>query len=229
MQKKHEKSVIYDRPLVYRPDLAGAPQILHVGKSLLIISKPSGLLSVPGKAEGHKVSLESIMQAQYPDARIVHRLDLATSGVMVMARTAAAHRHLGLQFERRHVKKTYIARVDGEVPAQAGHIDMPMRCDWPNRPVQMIDADKGKRAITDFKRLEVKRGITRLRLTPTTGRSHQLRLHMLSIGHPILGDQLYAPNEAYRAVGRLQLHAETLELYHPDGGARISFEAACEF
>ena len=228
MQKLHEKSVIYDRELVYRPDLAGMPQILHVDKSLLIVSKPSGLLSVPGKAPGHKVSLESVMQAQYPDARIVHRLDLATSGVMVMARTAAAHRHLGLQFERRHVSKTYIARVWGEVPAASGHIDMPMRCDWPNRPVQMIDPDKGKRAITNFKRLEVKRGVTRLELKPITGRSHQLRLHMLSVGHPILGDQLYAPDEAYRAVGRLQLHAQTLELYHPDGGARMTFDAPCE-
>ncbi len=229
MQKHHEKSVIYDRPLIYRPDLAGKPQILHVDKSLLIISKPSGLLSVPGKAEGHKVCVESVLADDYPDARIVHRLDLATSGVMVLARRKPAQRHLGLQFERRHMTKTYIARVWGDVPAAAGHIDLPVRCDWPNRPVQMIDAEKGKRALTNFKVLEIKRGISRLRLTPITGRSHQLRLHMLSIGHPILGDQLYAPNEAYRAVGRLQLHAETLSLYHPDGGARMTFEAPCEF
>ena len=229
MKKLSKKTVIYDRPLVYRPDIAGNPQILHVDKSLLIVSKPSGLLSVPGKADGHKICLESVIKRDYPDARIVHRLDLATSGVMVMARTAAAHRHLGLQFERRHVEKSYLARVWGEVPAASGHIDMPMRCDWPNRPVQMIDAEKGKRAITNFKRLEVKRGVTRLRLMPITGRSHQLRLHMLALGFPILGDQLYAPNEAYRAVGRLQLHAESLSLYHPDGGERMTFDAACEF
>lgn len=225
----HSQTILYDRPLVYRPDLAGAPQILHADESLLVINKPSGLLSVPGKAAGHKVCVESVLADEYPQARIVHRLDLATSGVMVLAMNKAAQRHLGLQFERRHTKKSYIARVCGEVPAAAGHIDLPMRCDWPNRPVQMIDADNGKRAITDFKRLDMARGITRLRLTPTTGRSHQLRLHMLSIGYPILGDQLYAPDEAYRAVGRLQLHAEKLELYHPDGGERVMFEAPCEF
>jgi len=225
----HYKSVIYDRPLVYTPQNAPKPQVLHVDKSLLIVDKPSGLLSVPGKAAGHKVCLESLIHADYPQARIVHRLDLATSGVMVMAMNPAAHRHLGLQFERRHTAKTYIARVWGEVPALAGYIDLPLRCDWPNRPRQIVDHEQGKHAVTNFKRLDFDGTASRLHLTPLTGRSHQLRVHMLALGYPILGDQLYAPDEAYNAADRLQLHAESLEIHHPEGGKRVKFEAQCPF
>ena len=225
----HYSSVIYDRPLVYAPDTAPKPRVLHVDSSLLIVDKPSGLLTVPGKAQGHKVCLEQIIQTDYPEARIVHRLDLATSGLMVMAMNASAHRHLGLQFERRHTTKTYIARVWGQIEAMAGHIDLPLRCDWPNRPRQIVDKDKGKRAVTNFKRLELDGTASRLRLTPITGRSHQLRVHMLALGYPILGDQLYAPDEAFRAAPRLQLHAESLEIHHPEGGERIKFESQPPF
>ena len=219
----------------------------------LFVDKPAGLLSVPGKAADHKDCVESRLQRSDPQARIVHRLDLATSGVMVMARNAQAHRHLGLQFERRHVKKSYEALVWGRVSKGepettseiipeaeqetgqdiAGQIDLPLRCDWPNRPVQMVDETQGKRALTqwDVMGYELLGGqqVTRMALTPITGRSHQLRVHMLALGHPIIGDQLYAPDEAFAAAPRLMLHARWIEFHHPDGGERVSFSAPVPF
>jgi len=203
--------------------------IIDNDADLLIVNKPAGLLSVPGKSELHKDCLESRIQSIFPQARIVHRLDMDTSGIMVLAMNAKAHRHLGLQFERRHIKKTYRARVWGEMRGKTGRIDLPLICDWPNRPLQMVDFEHGKPAQTDWEVLGVGDGFTDVRLYPRTGRSHQLRVHMLALGHPILGDRFYAHGDAFKSADRLLLHAETLELRHPDGGKALRFSAPCPF
>lgn len=216
------------KPLIYRPPVNG-PHVLHIDDDILIASKPAGLLSVPGKAADHSDCLESRIQAEYPQARIVHRLDMATSGIMVLAMNAKAHRHLGLQFERRHICKTYVAQVCGSVVENSGTIDLPLRCDWPNRPLQMVDHDQGKSALTEWSVVERSKSSSKLLLMPKTGRSHQLRVHLLSIGHPILGDEFYATGEALLMADRLMLHAQSLELYHPADGRRLSFEDASPF
>ena len=159
-------------------------------EDLIFINKSAGLLSVPGKTEPDCV--EARLRDTHPNALTVHRLDMATSGVMVFAKNKAAQRHLGLQFERRHLEKTYIAVVDGQVEGDEGHIDLPLRADWPNRPLQMVCHEQGRPSQTDWKVLERYEDRTRLELTPLTGRSHQLRVHLLAIGHPILGDEFYA-------------------------------------
>ena len=216
------------RPLVYQPP-RGPVDIIYQDESFLIVDKPAGLLSVPGKAENHKDCLESRIHAEIPAARIVHRLDMATSGVMVMALTPEAHRHLGLQFERRHTAKTYIARVWGDMQDESGDIDLPLICDWPNRPLQMVDYESGKPAQTAWEVTARTDIYTQLRLTPKTGRSHQLRVHMNELGHPILGDGLYAHEDAYTAAPRLMLHAHTLSFRHPNGGAHVIFKVRCPF
>jgi len=198
-------------------------RIIHCDDDLLVVSKPAGLLSVPGKPAEHHDCLESRIQAQHSQARIVHRLDMATSGIMVLAMNAKAHRHLGLQFERRHIEKTYVADVWGQVKDEEGIIDLPLRCDWPNRPLQMVDYELGKSALTNWQVLERSKNSTRLLLTPKTGRSHQLRVHLLNIGYPILGDEFYAHNKARAAADRLMLHAQSLKLFHPTGGATKEF------
>ena len=216
------------KPLVYNPPIEPLA-ILHIDGDILITSKPAGLLSVPGKAAEHADCLELRIKDQHPNARIVHRLDMATSGIMIIAMNAKAHRHLGLQFERRHIKKTYIAHVWGSVEAETGEIDLPLRCDWPNRPLQMVDHELGKSAQTFYQVLSRDNNSTRLLLSPKTGRSHQLRVHLKSIGHPILGDEFYAGNEALKAAPRLMLHAERLEFFHPTGGERTDFCDPCQF
>jgi tRNA pseudouridine32 synthase/23S rRNA pseudouridine746 synthase len=165
----------------------------------------------------------------HPEARIVHRLDMDTSGVMVLAMNAQAHRHLGLQFERRKTEKTYVAEVWGQIERDAGEIDLPLVCDWPNRPKQMVSFEHGKPALTRWQVIMRNERTTRVRLFPFTGRSHQLRVHMLSLGHPIVGDRFYATGDALEASPRLRLHAESLTLHHPTGGRRVTFETACEF
>jgi tRNA pseudouridine32 synthase/23S rRNA pseudouridine746 synthase len=202
--------------------------ILHQDHELLVVNKPSGLLSVPGRGEHLADCLIARIQAVFPEALLVHRLDRDTSGVMVFAMTPHAQRHLGLQFEKRQVKKVYIARVYGAVEGAEGTVDLPLIVDWPNRPKQHVDHENGKPAVTDWK--VAKRGAneTRLRLFPQTGRSHQLRVHMQALGHPILGDPFYATGPALEAP-RLMLHAESLRLRHPDGGRGMNFKAKCPF
>jgi len=217
------------KPLIYAPPPEPGYEVLHKDDRVLAVSKASGLLSVPGKPAEHADCLEFRVRKAFPDARIVHRLDMDTSGVMVLALTPAAHRHLGLQFERRKTEKTYVARVWGDVAGSEGRIDQPLICDWPNRPRQMICLEHGKSAVTDWSVISRDNGSTRLLLKPLTGRSHQLRVHLLSLGHPILGDNLYAHPEALHAAERLQLHAQSLTLHHPDGGERITFQAECSF
>lgn len=203
-------------------------EILHQDHEILVANKPSGLLSVPGKGDHLADCLLSRIQAAFPEALLVHRLDRDTSGVMVFALTPHAQRHLGLQFEKRQVKKTYVARVWGVLEPKTGTVDLPLIVDWPNRPRQMVDHENGKTAVTDWRVLRHEGETTRVRLFPKTGRSHQLRVHMKEIGHPILGDPFYAEGPA-RDAPRLMLHAEELRLRHPDGGRGMSFRAKCPF
>ena len=202
--------------------------ILHHDHELLVVDKPAGLLSVPGKGPELADCLIARIQAVFPEALLVHRLDRDTSGVMVFALTPHAQRHLGLQFEKRQMKKTYVARVWGEMAEKEGTVDLPLIVDWPNRPLQHVNHETGKQALTDWKVMRVEGGNTRVRLFPKTGRSHQLRVHMLALGHPILGDPFYAKGEA-RDAPRLMLHAESLRLRHPDGGRGMNFRAKVPF
>jgi len=208
---------------------SGPVTVIYRDDELLLVDKPTGLLSVPGKAEDHKDCLETRVKATFPEALLVHRLDMDTSGLMVFAMTRASQRHLGLQFERRHVEKTYRAEVWGEVSPDDGEVDLPLIVDWPNRPLQKICAETGKLAQTRWSVISRTERVTALKLMPKTGRSHQLRVHMLAIGHPILGDRFYATGAALAASDRLMLHAESLTIYHPDGGKRVKFKASCPF
>ncbi len=213
-------------------DIYSPPQdplvILHADHEVVLVDKPSGLLSVPGKGEHLADCLIARVQAIYPQALLVHRLDRDTSGVMVFALTPHAQRHLGLQFENRQTKKTYVARVWGEMAARTGTVDLPLIVDWPNRPLRMVDPVNGRPAQTDWRVVRARDGETRVRLMPRTGRSHQLRVHMLALGHPILGDPFYATGSA-RAFPRLMLHSEVLQFRHPDGGQGMKITAPCPF
>ncbi|MEM6650709.1 MAG: pseudouridine synthase [Pseudomonadota bacterium] len=211
----------------YTPPTDPWIDLLHEDESFLILNKQAGLLSVPGKTEPD--CLESRVQEVFPDALTVHRLDMATSGVMVMARGKDNLAHLQQQFERRQTKKRYIAEVWGEVAEDSGTIDAPLICDWPNRPLQMICEERGRQAVTHWKVISRGSHRTRLALTPITGRSHQLRVHLQSIGHPILGDEWYAHEEAQKAAKRLLLHAEWLSFTHPQAGREVMFEAHAPF
>jgi tRNA pseudouridine32 synthase/23S rRNA pseudouridine746 synthase len=201
--------------------------ILYEDRSLLVVDKPPGLLSVPGKLEGRADCLETRLRRAYPGTLLVHRLDCDTSGVMIFARNKAAQGFLGQEFEQRRAKKTYIARVSGRLAPETGRVDLPIGVDWPNRPRQMVDPVKGRAAVTDWEVIDRTETETRVRLSPLTGRSHQLRVHMLALGHPILGDPIYS--EAADAYPRLMLHAETLALHHPDTKDWISFSAPIPF
>ena len=212
----------------YAPPL-GEIVVLHCDDDLLFVEKPSGLLSVPGKPLDHRDCLEARVVTEFPDALLIHRLDLETSGVMVFALNKRAQKHVNQQFERRVVEKTYIARVAGQVGADEGEIDLPLIADWPRRPMQKVCHETGKPARTRWRVLEREVEATRLELRPETGRSHQIRVHLKEIGHPILGDPFYASEDIYRAVARLQLHALSLELRHPSGGDWLRIEAPCPF
>ncbi len=202
--------------------------VVHLDHELLVVNKPSGLLSVPGRGALLADCLITRIQSEYPTALLVHRLDRDTSGAMVFALSANAQRHLGLQFEKRQIKKTYVARVWGQIEADTGTVDLPIIVDWPNRPKQMICHDTGRAAVTDWQVINRDRGETRVKLSPKTGRSHQLRIHMLALGHPILGDPFYGTLESQEAI-RLMLHSHRLRLRHPDGGEMMDFRAKLPF
>jgi tRNA pseudouridine32 synthase/23S rRNA pseudouridine746 synthase len=202
--------------------------VIHADHEILLVDKPAGLLSVPGKGEHLADCLLERVQAAFPESRLVHPLDQDTSGVKVFSLKPQAQRHLGLQFERRHVKKTYYAHVWGEMAKKTGTIDLPLIVDWPNRPRQHVNHETGKPAQTDWRVVRTRDGTTRVRLYPHTGRTHQLRVHMKEIGHPILGDPFYATGPA-RDFPRLMLHAESLKLRHPDGGKGMLFRAPVPF
>jgi len=214
------------REFVYAPSKAPL-SYLFTNNDLIIVEKPSGLLSVPGKTEPD--CLEARIRADFPEALTIHRLDMATSGVMVFARNPNAQRHIGLQFEKRMTEKTYLARIWGQLAKNEGQIDLPLITDWPNRPRQMVCHERGKPSLTAWKVLKREDQATYVALFPKTGRSHQLRVHMLAIGHPILGDRLYAHEEAFTAAPRLQLHAHKLKMRKPTGGDWIEFESPCPF
>lgn len=213
---------------VYTPPMVPL-EVLYRDENLLVLNKPAGLLSVPGRAEDHKDSLQSRVEAEFGTALVVHRLDMDTSGAIVMAFDKETHRHLSKQFEVKTVAKEYVCLVDGVVAGEEGEIDLPLRCDWPNRPLQMVDPELGKKALTRWRVRERVAGVTRLALTPVTGRSHQLRVHCLSLGHPILGDRFYAPREVIAKSPRLCLHAKELAFDHPCTGERLSLCAPCDF
>ena len=217
---------VYSRPLVYTPP-SDPLSLIAETKDYLLVDKPAGLLSVPGKSEPD--CLEARVQSYCPIALTIHRLDMATSGLMIFAKTKHAQRHLGLQFEKRQTIKSYLADI-AEVPSyNSGRINLPIWTDWPHRPRQMIDFEKGRTAITDWVVTRSGRGETRVCLYPLTGRSHQLRLHMLCLGHPIIGDQLYAPDEVFERSQRLHLHAHSLKFREPTGGDWVEFKSPCPF
>ena len=202
--------------------------VIHADHEVVVVDKPSGLLSVPGKGEHLADCLLTRVQEAFPTALLVHRLDRDTSGVMVFGLTPHAQRHLGLQFEKRQVKKAYVARVWGEMAEKTGTVDLPLIVDWENRPKQRVDHETGREAVTDWRVLRSGGGESRVRLMPRTGRSHQLRVHMAELGHPILGDPFYATGAA-REHPRLMLHSETLQFRHPDGGRGERFRATVPF
>jgi tRNA pseudouridine32 synthase/23S rRNA pseudouridine746 synthase len=204
-------------------------QIVYHDEQLLVLDKPSGLLAVPGRGPDLQDCLSARAQAQFPTALVVHRLDRDTSGLLVMALDAATQRALNRQFAAQQVSKRYVAVVFGSPPTDAGIIDLPMRKDFDNPPRHMIDLEQGRAARTEWRAIERLADRTRLEVLPKTGRSHQIRLHLLSIGHPILGDNLYAPPEALAMSDRLLLHSEELSLAHPSNGREITWRSPCPF
>lgn len=216
------------------PDYAYNPpdvplSILHHDSALLVVDKPSGLLSVPGKDPGKEDCLIDRLRLVFPEVLLVHRLDCDTSGVMVFALTKAAQGNLGQQFEKRQTKKIYVARLAGRLEPKEGTVDLPLCVDWPNRPRQHVNHERGKPAVTDYRVIRYDGDTTRVRLMPQTGRSHQLRVHMLELGHPILGDQIYAEGTARTNYPRMMLHAESLRIRHPELGKTMTFTAPLPF
>ncbi|AHM75796.1 bifunctional tRNA pseudouridine(32) synthase/23S rRNA pseudouridine(746) synthase RluA [Yersinia hibernica] len=214
----------------YNPPRDPWLHILYQDEHIMVVNKPSGLLSVPGRAAEHKDSIMTRIQADYPAAESVHRLDMATSGVIVVALNKAAERELKRQFREREPKKSYLARVWGHLAQDEGLIDLPLICDWPNRPKQKVCYETGKPSQTQYQVLSRDAdGSTRVKLSPITGRSHQLRVHMLAMGHPILGDRFYAHPEAKAMASRLQLHAQELCITHPEFGTAMHFKCEAPF
>lgn len=207
------------------PDI---PVVLHADDHVLVVDKQAGLLSVPGRGEDRADCLIARLREAFPTVLLVHRLDLDTSGVMVFALTPQAQRHLSKQFEDRLTKKVYVARLSGRLQPETGRVDLPLIVDWPNRPRQKVDHAEGRPAQTDWRVVRATDAETRVRLMPVTGRSHQLRVHMASLGHPILGDPLYATGTAADHP-RLMLHAESLRFRHPDTGVQTGFAAKVPF
>ncbi len=205
-------------------------RIVHQDDALLIVEKPSLLLSVPGRAEDNRDCLITRLQENgYPEARIVHRLDWETSGLLVLARDPDSHRELSRQFHDRETEKAYTALCWGEPAQDSGKIELPLRYDPPTKPRHVVDHKLGRHALTFWQVLERHSHFSRVELTPITGRSHQLRVHMLTIGHPLLGDRLYAHPKAMQAHSRLCLHASQLALTHPISGQRLHFTSPAPF
>ena len=203
--------------------------ILYEDSDLLLVRKPDLLLSIPGRHPLNKDCLITRLQQQYPTASIVHRLDLDTSGIMVIPLNKPTHAHISRQFQQREVKKSYHAIVFGVVEPDEGEVDLPIAADWDNRPRQMFCHERGKSALTRFEVLGRDTDRTRLLLKPVTGRSHQLRIHMRELGHPILGCDMYAHETALSMADRLMLHASTLELQHPATGQWIVGDCPPDF
>ena len=215
-------------PFVYSPPKTPL-DILYIDEDVLVVNKPSGLLSVPGKELKHRDSLEVRVKEQYANSLLVHRLDMDTSGVIIFALNKSSQRSLNLQFEQRAVKKIYEARVFGNINKNNGSIDLPLKVDWPNRPLQKVDIKEGKDALTHWHVLKRERNATRVRLMPESGRTHQLRVHMMSIGHAILGDRFYGNAIEINLAKDLQLHAKKLVVNHPKSGKSLELISKVPF
>jgi len=216
----------------YRPPIDPWIDIVYEDDRLILCNKPSGLLTVPGKDPSLADCLEVRVQAsypQYPATKVVHRLDKDTSGLLLLAFDKKALGSLGSQFEHRKVDKYYVARVWGDIDGDSGLVDLPLATDWENKPRQRVDHERGRASQTKWEVLVREGGVTRLKLTPLTGRTHQLRVHMLALGHPILGDTFYAEGPARAAADRLQLHAEMLQFAHPTDHAVHRYVAPAPF
>ena len=221
------------------PSTVPDPTVLHVDDALLVVDKPAGLLSVTGRGPDGQDCVHARLLRSWPDALVVHRLDMATSGLMVFARGAPAQRLLSIAFAERRVDKGYVAVVAGTPSAvtadDAGWsiIDLPLSPDWPARPRQKVDPERGRPSRTRWRAMaaEDRAGgsATRVALQPVTGRSHQLRVHLAAIGHPILGDALYAPAPIAAAAARLLLHADRLAFAHPSSGEPLAFGGPAPF
>ncbi len=214
---------------IYLPPMEPRLTVVHADDQLIVLDKPSGLLSVPGKDAALKDCLEARAREIYPTAAMVHRLDKDTSGLLLMALNKKALAFLGQQFETRKARKSYVARIWGHPTEDHGLIDLPLATDWENKPRQRVDHEHGRPSRTEWAVLEREAEATRVRLNPLTGRTHQLRVHMLELGHPILGDQFYATGDALAAADRLQLHAEELTIAHPADGLERHFVVPCPF
>lgn len=216
----------------YRPPAHKGLSLLYLSEQMIVVDKPSGLLSVPGRGAGKEDCLSRRVQADFPDAMIVHRLDMGTSGIVVMGRGAKAQRELSILFQERRVHKRYQALVDGHWTASAtGEIELPICVDWPNRPKQKVDHAMGRPSLTRYRVLEIgtTHAVSRIELEPVTGRSHQLRVHMEAMGHPILGDDFYGTPASCAKAERLMLHACQIELSDPETGAPVRVECPPPF
>ncbi len=219
---------------VYKPPMSPYLDIIYQDNDIVVLNKQSGLLTVSGCLPAHQDCLQSRVNKVLPTATVVHRLDMATSGIIIMALHKPAHVAISRMFQLRETKKSYIARVYGHIKEDSGSVDQPLICDWPNRPRQIIDHERGKQSLTHYRVLsrssnESSVPSTLVELTPITGRSHQLRVHMLFLGHPILGDRLYSHEAAVTASSRLLLHAQMLELTHPVTKQTSTFKVTCPF
>ena len=214
----------------YSPPTLPWLDIVYHDNHIMVLNKPSGLLSVPGNKPQYYDSAMTRIKDKYGFCEPAHRLDMATSGILLFAMSKAADRELKRQFREREPQKYYQALVWGHPEAGSGTVELPLVCDWENRPRQRICFEQGKRAITHFEVLQrLPNNISRVKLTPITGRSHQLRLHMLALGHPIIGDKFYAHPQAKSLSQHLCLHAESLRIAHPISGESMNFEAMAEF
>lgn len=203
--------------------------ILFEDADLLAVNKPPWLLSVPGRLPENKDSIALRAEQAYGEIFVVHRLDCATSGVMLLAKTKLAQREINKQFHDRKTQKEYVAIGAGKAPSVKGEVQVPLIVDWPNRPRQKVDLVDGKFAHTLYEVLDEQNDQVRMKLTPITGRSHQLRMHMLHLGLPIIGDRLYAPEPIAAASERMLLHAYKLTLTHPVTGDEVELTAPCDF
>ena len=215
----------------YLPPPDRGLEIVHLEDTFVVLVKPPGLLSEPGRGPDKRDSLLVRAQAEFPDARIVHRLDMMTSGLIVLACETLAHASLSEAFREREVDKTYEALVHGRPARDEGEIDLPLIVDWPNRPRQVVCHETGKPSLTRYRVVgDEPRGRARIALEPVTGRTHQLRVHLAALGHPIVGDPFYGvPGETSEDAPRMMLHARGLEFAHPRTGEALRFESVVPF
>lgn len=213
------------------PSIMPAIEILYQDNDLLVVNKPSGLLTVPGRGPDKQDCLINRLLSDFPNARIVHRLDMVTSGLVIIPLCHPSQVHIGRQFELRTMKKKYVAIVNGKLDSNSGEVDLPLICDWPNRPLQIVDHENGKSALTRYEVINYceQTDSSRIHLEPQTGRTHQLRVHMQALGHPILGDPFYAPPAIQAKAPRLCLHAQSLSFKHPSHEELISIDCPPDF